>query len=124
MNLLLDTHVILWWELNSRALRTDARRAIESADRVVVSAASAWEIAIKIGLGRMRLKDPLSTLVERSGFDQLPITFEHTERLAALPGHHADPFDRILVAQALIEGLTLVTHDRALEPYSVPVIWT
>ena len=124
MNLLLDTHVVIWWGLNSRALRGDARRAIQSADRVVVSAASAWEVAIKIGLGRLRLKDTLSTLVERSGFDQLPITFEHTERLAALPVHHADPFDRMLVVQALVEGLTLVTHDRALEPYAVPVIWT
>ena len=124
MNLLLDTHVVIWWGLNSRALRTDARRAIESADRVLVSAASAWEAAIKIGLGRLRLKDPFSTLVERSGFDQLPVTFPHTERFTALPVHHADPFDRMLVAQALVESLTLVTHDRALEPYAVPVIWT
>ena len=124
MNLLLDTHVVLWWGLNSRALRTDARRAIESADRVLVSAASAWEVAIKIGLGRLRLKDSLSTLVKRSGFDELAITFEHTERLVMLPTHHADPYDRMLVVQALVEGLTLVTHDRTLEPYSVPVIWS
>lgn len=124
MNLLLDTHVVLWWGMDSRALRRDARRAIASADRVVASAASAWEVAIKISLGRLRLADPFSTLVERSGFDQLPITFAHSERLAALPAHHADPFDRMLVVQALVEGLTLVTHDRAFEPYTVPVIWT
>jgi PIN domain nuclease of toxin-antitoxin system len=110
--------------MDSRALRRDARRAIASADRVVASAASAWEVAIKISLGRLRLADPFSTLVERSGFDQLPITFAHSERLAALPAHHADPFDRMLVVQALVEGLTLVTHDRAFEPYTVPVIWT
>jgi PIN domain nuclease of toxin-antitoxin system len=124
VNLLLDTHVVIWWGVNSRALRTDARRTIASADRVLVSAASAWETAIKIGLGRLRLKDRFSTLVERSGFDQLPITFEHTERLVALPVHHSDPFDRMLVAQSLVEGLTLVTHDRAFEPYAVPVVWT
>ena len=124
MTLLLDTHVVIWWGLNSRALRTDARRAIATADHVLVSAASAWEVAIKIGLGRLRLKDPFSMLVERSGFDQLPVTFDHTERLAALPVHHADPFDRMLVVQSLVEGLTLVTHDRAFEPYTVPVIWT
>ena len=124
MNLLLDTHVVIWWGLNSRSLRADARRAIASADHVFVSAASPWEVAIKIGLGRLRLKDPFSTLVERSGFDQLPVTFDHTERLAALPVHHGDPFDRMLVVQSLVEGLTLVTHDRAFEAYSMPVIWT
>jgi PIN domain nuclease of toxin-antitoxin system len=124
VKLLLDTHVVLWWGLNSRALRAEARRAISSADRVLASAASAWEVAIKVGLGRLRLKDPFVMLVERSGFEQLPIGFEHAERLAALPVHHADPFDRMLAAQALVEGLTLVTHDRAFEPYAVPVIWT
>jgi PIN domain nuclease of toxin-antitoxin system len=124
VNLLLDTHVVIWWGLNSRALRADARRAITSADHVLVSAASAWEVAIKIGLGRLRLKDPFSTVVEGSGFEQLPVTFEHAERLTALPVHHADPFDRMLVVQSLVEGLTLVTHDRAFEPYTVPVIWT
>ena len=124
MRLLLDTHVVLWWRLDSRRLHEDARRAIESADRVLVSAASAWEVAIKIALGRLRLKDPFSTLVARSGFDELPVTFAHTERLAALPVHYGDPFDRMLVVQAQVEDLTLVTHDRALEPHGVAVIWT
>jgi PIN domain nuclease of toxin-antitoxin system len=124
VSLLLDTHVAIWWWLNSRALRADARRAIASADRVLISAASAWEAAIKIGLGRLRLKDRFSTLVEGSGFDQLPVTFAHTEQLAALPVHHIDPFDRMLVAQSLVEGLTLVTHDKTFELYTVRVLWT
>ena len=124
MSLLLDTHVVLWWRLDSRRLHADARRLIEIDDLVFVSAASGWEVAVKVGRGRLRLKDPFSGLVEASGFRKLPVTFEHTERLADLPRHHGDPFDRMLVAQAQVEGLTLVSHDRALEPYGVPVIWT
>ena len=81
-------------------------------------------VAIKVGLGRLDLKDPLALLIEQSGFDQLPLTFEHAERFQALPHHHGDPFDRMLVAQAQVEHLTLVSHDRALESYGVPVIWT
>lgn len=105
-------------------MKVDARHAIESADRVVVSAVSGWELAIKIRAGRLRLEMPFSRIVEASGFQELPVTLEHTERLTALPMHHGDPFDRMLVAQAQAEGLTLVSHDRALEPYGVPVIWT
>jgi PIN domain nuclease of toxin-antitoxin system len=75
-------------------------------------------------LGRLRLKDDFALLVEKAGFEQLPITFKHAAYLRSLPPHHADPFDRMLVAQALVEGVTLVSHDRALEPYSVSTIWT
>jgi PIN domain nuclease of toxin-antitoxin system len=124
VNLLLDTHVVLWWRLNSRRLRASARETIAAADRVLVSAASAWEIAIKIAIGRLRLKEPFAAMVDAAGFEPLPIAFSHAAELAGLPPHHADLFDRMLIAQARIEGLTLVTHDRALEPYSVPVIWT
>jgi PIN domain nuclease of toxin-antitoxin system len=124
MKLLLDTHVVLWWRLDSRRLEREVRRAIGGADRVFVSAASAWEAAIKIALGRLRLKDPFAVLVAASGFEELPIAFRHAEQLASLPAHHADPFDRMLVAQAQIEGLTLVTHDRALAPYGVATLWT
>lgn len=124
MNILLDTHIVLWWRLNSRRINGDARRAIETADRVFVSSASAWEVAIKTGLGRLRLKDPFARLVEQSGFEPLPITFAHAEGLTALPPYHADPFDRMLVAQAQTERLTLVTHDRGLEPYAISFVWT
>jgi len=124
VNLLLDTHVVLWWRLNSRRINNDARGAIEAADQVFVSAASAWEVAIKAGLGRLRLKDPFADLVEQSGFEPLPISFAHAQRLAALPRHHIDPFDRMLVAQAQAEQLTLVTHDRGLESYSISFVWT
>jgi len=123
-NLLLDTHVFLWWRTDDRRLKKHARSAIVSAGLVFVSAASAWEAAIKAALGRLHLPDSLETGVEESGFEKLPISFAHAEAAAALPPHHPDPFDRMLIAQARIEGLTLITHDRRLEPYDVPILWT
>lgn len=124
MKLLLDTHVVLWWQRDDRRLNSAARRAIAEADIVWVSAASGWEVAIKSALGRLRLDEPFRVLVAADEFTELPLTLEHTERLARLAHHHSDPFDRVLVAQALAEGATIVTHDRALTPYTVPVIWT
>ncbi len=96
---------------------------IATADMVFVSAASAWEAAIKASLGRLDLPDTIEAGVLASGFEKLLITFSHAERAAGLPPHHRDPFDRMLVAQAQAEGLTLVTHDRLLEPYSVEILW-
>jgi len=123
-NLLLDTHVFLWWQADDPRLQQPARSAIAEADLVFVSAASAWEAAIKAALGRLELPDTMEAGVEESGFEKLPITFSHAEAAAALPPHNQDPFDRMLVAQALSEGLTLVTSDRRLEPYQVPILWT
>jgi PIN domain nuclease of toxin-antitoxin system len=118
VNLLLDTHVLIWWD-EGRKLSGAARRAIEAADTVYVSAASAWEVAIKIGLGRLRPTRTVEQAVEESGFLELPITFRHAERVAGLPAHHRDPFDRLLIAQAELEGLTLVTRDPAFAQYAV-----
>jgi PIN domain nuclease of toxin-antitoxin system len=118
VNLLLDTHVLIWWD-EGRKLTAAARRAIEVADTVYVSAASAWEVAIKIGLGRLRPSRTVEQAVEESGFLELPITFRHAEWVAALPAHHRDPFDRLLVAQAEVEGLTLVTRDPVFGRYDV-----
>jgi len=122
-NLLLDTHVFLWWCQDSRNLSQSARDAIAAADVVYVSVASAWETAIKVGLGKLRLEMPFAFGIQISGFQPLPITFEHAERLATLPPHHGDPFDRMLVAQAQIEGLSIVTHDDRFEPYGVLMTW-
>ena len=121
MNLLLDTHVLIWWD-EGRRLAADARRAIEAADSVYVSAASAWEVAIKAGLGRLRATRTVEQAARESGFLELPITFFHAERVAGLPAHHRDPFDRLLVAQAEIEGFTLVTRDPVFTRYAVEVI--
>ena len=104
-NLLLDTHVFLWWRGASPQIPAALRDAIAEADAVFVSAASAWEAAIKEALGRLRLPDRFAVGVEESGFEQLAVTFDHAERAGALPPHHRDPFDRMLLAQALEEGL-------------------
>jgi PIN domain nuclease of toxin-antitoxin system len=122
--LLLDTHVFLWWRAEPSRLAVEVRERIASADMVFVSAASAWEAAIKVSLGRLELPDTIEAGVLASGFERLLITFAHAERAAGLPRLHGDPFDRMLVAQAQAEGLTLVTHDRLLEPYEVEILWS
>jgi PIN domain nuclease of toxin-antitoxin system len=124
VKLLLDTHVILWWQRDDRRLGKAARRAIAEADLVWVSAVSGWEVTIKMALGRLRVDEPFRVLVAADDFSELPLTLAHAEALATLPRHHADPFDRALVAQARVEKATIVSHDRAFERYGVPVIWT
>jgi PIN domain nuclease of toxin-antitoxin system len=121
VNLLLDTHVLIWWD-EGRRLAPDARRAIEQADVVYISAASAWEIAIKLGLGRLRPTRTVEQAAAESGFLELPISFRHAQRVAALPVHHRDPFDRLLIAQADVEELTLVTRDPVFGRYQVKTI--
>jgi len=123
VRLLLDTHVVLWWRQDNRRLGRAARAAIASAVVVHVSAASAWEVAIKTAIGRLQLEDPFEHHVLDAGFEPLPITFAHAAEVARLPAHHADPFDRMLVAQARIERLTLVTHDRTFASYDVEVLF-
>jgi PIN domain nuclease of toxin-antitoxin system len=123
LRLLLDTHVFLWWREASVRLGAQVRGAVEGAEVVFVSAASAWEISIKVALGKLTLPGPLASAVEESEFTQLPITFAHAATVTGLPSHHRDPFDRMLIAQALSDGLTIVTHDRRFEAYGAPVIW-
>ena len=115
--LLLDTQVVLWALGGHRRLSREARRLIEAAD-VLVSAASIWEIAIKASVGRLDA-DPaaVSAALAPSGFGELPVTAEHAVRVASLPQHHRDPFDRLLVAQSLVEGLVLLTSDSQLTRY-------
>ena len=122
MNLLLDTHVVIWWKENSPRLGENVRQLIATAPLVCVSAASAWEVAIKLRLGKLKLPGSFAAAVRESGFVELPVTLDHAEAVATLPDHHADPFDRMLVAQASTEGRTLVSHDPAFEPYRVPIV--
>lgn len=118
---LLDTHALLWWLFDDPRLGTAARSAVaDPANGVFVSAASVWEVAIMRSAGKLRAPDDLVEQVDAAGFERLPIGFDHVERVGALPRHHRDPFDRLLVAQAQIEGATLVTGDRALAAYDVP----
>ncbi|MBN1424899.1 type II toxin-antitoxin system VapC family toxin [Candidatus Fermentibacteria bacterium] len=121
--LLLDTHVFLWWLSGDPRIGTTTRSTISRAALVFVSAASAWEAAIKAAIGRLSLPDSLEAGVRECGFEQLSIGFSHAEAAANLPPHHSDPFDRMLVAQAQLEGLALVTHDRKMAPYDVPILW-
>jgi PIN domain nuclease of toxin-antitoxin system len=121
VNVLLDTHVLIWWD-EGRRIAAEARRAIEEADTVYVSAVSAWEIAIKTGLGRLRPTRTVEEATSDSGFLELPVTFRHAERVTGLPPHHRDPFDRMLVAQAAVEELTLVTRDPVFARYGVALI--
>jgi len=121
VRLLLDTHVLIWWD-EGRRLSPDARRAIHDAEEVFVSAASAWEVAVKVALGRLRPTRTVEDAAADSGFMELPVTFRHASRVASLPPHHRDPFDRLLLAQAELEGLTLVTRHAAFKPYGIEVL--
>src|SRR5262249_22752984 len=107
MRLLLDTHVFIWWRADDAKLGHDARRAIARAEVLSVSVVPAWEAAIKRGLGRLDLPESVEAGVAASGFTRLPIGFSHAEAIANLPLHHNDPFDRMLVAQGMVERLTL-----------------
>ncbi|HYT10359.1 MAG TPA: type II toxin-antitoxin system VapC family toxin [Mycobacteriales bacterium] len=122
MSVLLDTHVLLWWLEDDKRLSLPARDAILAAEEVRVSAASVWEIAIKRALGRLDVPADYLDYVEQTSFRPLPITFQHADLAGALPRHHDDPFDRMLVAQARIEGLTLVTADRRLGDYGIALL--
>lgn len=121
MRLLLDTHVLIWWDEGARLSRA-ANEAIRAADQVYVSAVSGWEIAIKTSLGRLKPRRTVADAVAESGFEELPVLLRHAEELAELPLHHRDPFDRMLLAQAVADGLTLVTRDVSLRRYRVPLI--
>jgi PIN domain nuclease of toxin-antitoxin system len=118
MRLLLDTHVFIWSVQASRRLTAEARRMISQADAVYVSAASIWEIAIKAQLGKLE-GDPqaMAEAIEASGFQELTVTAGHAAAVAKLPRHHADPFDRLLLAQAFSEPLHFVSADRGLVAY-------
>ena len=128
MRLLLDTHAFLWAVEDPRKLSPVARRRIESAStRVFVSLATLWELAIKESLGRLQSRRPLDVLVEDAlalhRFEQLDVRLPHVRRLTALPRLHGDPFDRMLVAQAIEERCVLVTRDRVVQGYPVEHLW-
>ena len=123
MRLLLDTHVFLWWLQGDRRLSSTTRKAIAEPSSIVhVSAVSVWEAAIKVALGRLRMDAELPDEISASGFIELPVASTHAWMAGRLPRHHDDPFDRMLVAQAAIEELTIVTNDAALARYDVPLL--
>jgi PIN domain nuclease of toxin-antitoxin system len=128
MRILLDTHVLLWWLSGDKALSTTAQIAIgDESNETFVSAASAWEISIKYWQGKLptaaSLASDLDGAIVRHGFSAVPITIYHGDRAGALPLHHRDPFDRMLIAQALAESLTLVSNERLFDRYGVARLW-
>lgn len=123
MILLLDAHALLWWLADDPTLAVPARAAISApATEVIVSAASVWEIEIKRALGKLTAPDVLVDAIDASAFITLPITAADAERAGRLPPHHRDPFDRMLVAQALRLDAIIVSRDHAFEPYGVNVL--
>ena len=121
MRLLLDTHILIWWDEGVR-LSAAANDAIRNADQVYVSAVSGWEVAIKAALGKIKPRRTVAEAIEDSGFEELPLLLRHSEELTGLPMHHRDPFDRMLIAQAKSDRLTIVTRDAGLKAYRVPLI--
>lgn len=125
--ILLDTHAFLWWVADDPRLSSKARTTVTKADDVFLSVASCWEMAIKVSLGKLTLPQPVDRFVsEHLGLNQfalLAVDLEHAARVADLPFHHRDPFDRLLAAQALHEGLTLVSADPVFRKYKVKRAW-
>lgn len=126
MNLLLDTHALIWALSAPQRLPRPVAQALADPDNGVhVSAASTWEIAIKSALGKVEADlDEVSGGIRDTGFIELPVRIRDTIRLRALPAHHRDPFDRVLIAQALEQGFTVVTRDPAFRAYDVRILWT
>jgi len=128
MRVLLDTHVLLWWLLDEDVIPLAARAAIaDEANDTFVSAASAWEIAIRYKTGKLPSAGPLMVNLENAildeGFGGMSVTLRHGELAGSLPLHHKDPFDRMLIAQALAESLTLISNERLFDNYGVTRLW-
>lgn len=126
MRLLLDTHALIWWLAGSPQLPARAREAIEAHD-TYVSAASAWEVATKVRIGKLpdagHLAFGFADHVRKEGFLDLPISLDHAERSGSLPGRHRDPFDRMLIAQAQAENMVLVSNETVFDTYGVRRLW-
>jgi PIN domain nuclease of toxin-antitoxin system len=125
-NLLLDTHAFIWYSENDPNLPESIKTDIENADRVCISIASLWEIAIKLSIGKLSLRsnyESIESSLEPAGISLLPISFADTVRVINLPLHHRDPFDRILIAQSINHSLTLVSCDAAFAAYPIQIKW-
>lgn len=122
MRLLLDSHILVWWWEDDVRLRPPIRDRIRATRSCWVSLASYWELGVKTATGRLKLPGDLDNLVSDDGFEVIGIERRHAVKAMHLPPHHSDPFDRMLIAQALCEDLTLVTADRLIRLYDVPIL--
>ena len=124
MRLPVDSNAFLWWSEASPRLGTGARQAIgDRANEMVISIAALWEITIKTSLGKLTVPSDIETMVMTQGFSVLPIGFDHLRRVEALPQIHKDPFDRLIIAQALCAGIPIATADRRFAAYGVQIVW-
>ena len=128
MKLLLDTHAFIWWDGEPNRVSPNALAQCQNrANELWLSVASVWEMQIKLQLGKLRLSLPLAKLIESqqqtNGLQVLPITLAHVLAIEQLPDHHKDPFDRLLIAQANVEGAVLISHDPLFAKYPVKVVW-
>lgn len=128
MKYLLDTHTFLWWILHDQQLSDQIKELISNPDnQIFLSAASGWEIAIKSGIGRLTIPRPvggfISEHMSENSINNLSITMSHALQVSELPNHHRDPFDRILISQAQIENLPILSVDPLIRKYDVEVIW-
>ena len=123
MNLFLDTHILLWWLDDSPLLTEKARAAIMNIDNLIIlSSAVIWEIIIKQSLGKLKIAQNFYDVIKKQGFEMLSITSDHAYAVGGLPSYHSDPFDRILIAQAKLERLTMVTNDAIFKKYQIPLL--
>ena len=124
MRLLLDTHAALWFLSDDERLSERAKKHLaDDTNRVMLSAAVVWEVAIKSSLGKLSVPEEYVSLLLTGGAQALPVNIEHAAAVEHLPWHHRDPFDRVLVAQAAVERAALVSNDEALRPYGVELVW-
>jgi len=124
LRLLPDTHAALWWLSGDERFGEEAARQLtDDTNQVLLSAAVVWEVAIKRSLGKLHAPAAFAQTLLGAGAYALAVTLEHAGAVERLPWHHRDPFDRLLVAQATVEGAALVSHDAALRPYDVPIVW-
>ena len=119
---LLDSHILIWLDTGDLRLSPAVLRTLRLGEQRFLSAATAWELSLKQAAGKLRLSVPVSTMIDAFGLLELPVTVRHGDLAATLPMHHRDPFDRMLLAQASLEGLILVTADRQLAQYGIPVL--
>jgi PIN domain nuclease of toxin-antitoxin system len=124
LKLLLDTHAALWWLADDERFSPEAARHLtDDTNQVLLSAAVVWEVAIKGSLGKLEAPEDFAPTLLGAGAHALPITLNHAARVELLPWHHRDPFDRLLIAQASIEGAAVVSRDEVLRPYGITLIW-
>jgi PIN domain nuclease of toxin-antitoxin system len=123
LKLLLDTHVVLWWLAGDSVSEEAERQLADPTNRVLLSAAVVWEVAIKRSLGKLAAPADLVPVLTEAGAAATPITLEHAAAVEHLPPHHRDPFDRLLIAQAKVERAAIVSADPVLRAYDVPVVW-